>query len=95
MSDTAGGTAVLVIIAVLLATPIALARCRRQPQEVVTTGSAHGRPGMAIDPGATDSPSPSRGSWPWGQALGLSYLAACRGSTRRCGSRGAAERWVL
>jgi hypothetical protein len=50
MSDTAGGIAVLAVIAVLLATPIALALHRRSAQEVVTTGSAHGRPGMAIHP---------------------------------------------
>ena len=50
MSDTAGGVAVLAVIAVLLATPIALALHRRSPQDVVTTGSAHGRPGMAIHP---------------------------------------------
>ena len=50
MTDTASGIAVLAVIAVLLATPIALARHRRKPEEVVTTGSAHGRPGMAIHP---------------------------------------------
>jgi len=50
MSDTAGGIAALAVIAVLLMTPIALALHRRQPQEVVTAGSAHGRPGMAIHP---------------------------------------------
>ena len=50
MSDTAGGIAVLAVIAVLLATPIALALHRRKPEEVVRPGSAHGRPGMAIHP---------------------------------------------
>ena len=50
MSDTAGGIAVIAVIAVLLATPIALALHRRKPEEVVRTGSAHGRPGMAIHP---------------------------------------------
>jgi hypothetical protein len=48
--DTAGGIAVLAVIAVLLAAPIVLARHRRKPEEVVTTGSAHGRRGMAIHP---------------------------------------------
>ena len=50
MSDTAGGIAVLAVIAVLLAVPIAMALHRRKPDEVVTTGSVHGRPGMAIHP---------------------------------------------
>ena len=50
MSGTAGGIAVLAVIAVLLAVPIALALHRRKPEEVVRNGSAHGRPGMAIHP---------------------------------------------
>ena len=50
MSDIAGGVAVLAVIALLLATPIALALHRGSPQEVVTTGTAHGLPGMAIHP---------------------------------------------
>jgi hypothetical protein len=50
MSDVAGGIAVLAVIAALLAAPVVLARHRRQPQEVVTVGSAHGHPGMAIHP---------------------------------------------
>jgi len=50
MSDSAGGIAVLAAIAVLLVAPIALALHRRKPEEVVRTGSAHGRPGMAIHP---------------------------------------------
>ena len=50
MSDSAGGIAVLAAIAVLLVAPIALALHRRKPEEVVRTGSVHGRPGMAIHP---------------------------------------------
>ncbi len=50
MSGFGGGVAVLAAIAALLAAPVVLARHRRQPQEVVTTGSAHGRAGMAIHP---------------------------------------------
>lgn len=50
MGATAGGVAVLGIMAVLLAAPVVLARHRRTPHEVVTTGSVHARPGMAIHP---------------------------------------------
>ena len=71
MSDTAGGIAVLAIIAVLLATPIALARHRRQPQEVVATGSAHGRPGMAIHPWRGHRLTVALG---WVLALGVTAL---------------------
>ncbi|MGW5240296.1 hypothetical protein ACWEOW_15305 [Monashia sp. NPDC004114] len=50
MRDAAGGIAVLAVFALLLAAPVALALHPRGPDEVVTTGSAHGHMGMAIHP---------------------------------------------
>ena len=50
MSDAAGGIAVLAVIALLMAAPVALALHPRGPEEVVTTGSARGQAGMAIHP---------------------------------------------
>ncbi len=50
MDDAAGGIAVLAAFVLVLVTPIAMARHRRAPDEVVTAGSAHGHTGMAIHP---------------------------------------------
>ena len=50
MNDAAGGIAVLAAFALVIAVPIALATHRRAPDEVVTTGTAGGRTGMAIHP---------------------------------------------
>ncbi len=78
MSDTAGGIAVLAVIAVLLAVPIAMALHRRKPDEVVTTGSVHGRPGMAIHPRRGHGLTIGL-AWVlafWVTTLGLSYLGS-------------------
>ena len=50
MSDLAGGIALLAAIVLVLATPIALSLYRRAPEDVITTGSAHGQPGLSIHP---------------------------------------------
>lgn len=50
MNDAAGGIAVLAVLALVIVVPITLARHRRGPEEVVTSGSVHGRSGMAIHP---------------------------------------------
>src|SRR3954447_16937900 len=50
MSDTISGIAAMAALALIVVAPIALALHRRPPEEVVTTGSARGRAGMAIHP---------------------------------------------
>jgi hypothetical protein len=71
MSDAAGGIAVLAVFALLVATPIALAVHQRGAEKVVTTGSAHGRTGMAIHPRRGH---PLTGAAMWVLALGFTAL---------------------
>jgi hypothetical protein len=80
MSDAAGGIAVLAVFALLIAAPIALTLHRRGPDEVVTTGSAHGHTGMAIHP-RRGHPLAVAATWVVAlgvTALGLYFLGSAR-----------------
>jgi len=71
MSGTIGGIAALAALALIVVVPIALSLHRRPPEEVVTTGSARGRAGMAVHPWRGHRAS---GPMSWALAAGVTAL---------------------
>jgi hypothetical protein len=76
MDSVASGVAALAVLAALVAVPLALSLHRRRVDEVITSGSARGRQGVAIHPWR-GHPATRFLSWVLALAvvaLGLSYL---------------------